>query len=86
MLSSIPAEQNTNPATNAVPATDPTTAPAIVPPETDDLDWFFPLSLLPVSDEDEDVDVDGGVVLELELELEEKDVDGFELGVATIVL
>lgn len=59
-----------------------------MPPETDDLDWFFPLSLLPVSDEDEDedVDVDGGVVLELELELEEKDVDGFELGVATIVL
>lgn len=55
-----------------------------MPPETDDLDWFFPLSLLPVSDEDEDVDVDGGVVLELELE--EKDVDGFELGVATIVL
>ena len=48
--------------------------------------WIgFPLSLLPVSDEDEDVDVDGGVVLELELELEEKDVDGFELGVATIV-
>ena len=43
-----------------------------MPPETDDLDWFFPLSLLPVSDEDEDVDVDGGVVLELELELEEK--------------
>ena len=35
---------------------------------------------------DEDVDVDGGIVLELELELEEEDVDGFELGVATIVL
>lgn len=57
-----------------------------MPPETDDLDWFLPLSLLPVSDGDEDVDVDGGIVLELELELEEEDVDGFELGVATIVL
>ena len=50
------------------------------------MDWFLPLSLLPVSDGDEDVDVDGGIVLELELELEEEDVDGFELGVATIVL
>lgn len=55
-----------------------------MPPETDDFDWFLPLSLLPVSDGDEDVDVDGGVVVELELD--DDDVDGLELGVATIVL